>query len=114
MVQPEINYKIIGDGPETIVMLHGWRSSLNALYPMGELLALKYKVVLLDLPGFGKSPLPSEATNAGGGWSTIDYLTRIREFLNEIQVNRFILLGHSFGGRISIRFSESIPDNVTA
>ena len=93
-------------------MLHGWGRSLEALRPLGELVAASCRVVLVDLPGFGSSPLPSEASNEGGGWSTDDYALRVKALLDSEGITRCLLLGHSFGGRISVRLAARYPGLV--
>jgi pimeloyl-ACP methyl ester carboxylesterase len=96
-----------------IVLLHGWGKTLETLRPLGELLVSdSTKVYLLDLPGFGLSPLPYEATNEGGGWSTEDYATRVLTFLTETVKVPCTLVGHSFGGRISVRIAARHPNIV--
>jgi pimeloyl-ACP methyl ester carboxylesterase len=94
------------------VMLHGWGRSLDSLRALGEMLAASCRVLLVDLPGFGNSPLPSAASNDGGGWSTIDYCERVKSFLDDEGIARFVLLGHSFGGRIAVRIAARYPESV--
>lgn len=109
---PPIHSVRLGTMGPVVVMLHGWGRSLDALRPLGELLASSCQVILLDLPGFGNSPLPPAATNSGGGWSTIEYMERVKTFLDDEGVTRFVLLGHSFGGRIAVRLAARYPESV--
>ena len=63
----KINYKVAGQGP-VVLILHGWRSSLNTWETVQKILAnMGYKVYLLDLPGFGKSDSPPKP------WKVSDY-----------------------------------------
>lgn len=94
----------------TLVLLHGWASSLVALRPLGELLATRYRVVLLDLPGFGLSPLPAGASNDGGGWGTFEYSERVKRFFDQNNISSAVLIGHSFGGRLSVRLASRYPE----
>jgi len=110
---PPINTVKLGSGGPTVVMLHGWGRSLGALRPLGELLASSCRVVLLDLPGFGASPLPFGASNEGGGWTTEQYADRVKEWLDQAGISRCILVGHSFGGRISVRLASRFPKLAT-
>lgn len=89
----------------TIVMLHGWGRSSESLRGLGELLASTYHIIIIDLPGFGQSELPFEASNEGGGWSTLDYAFVVEKYLDRLGIDSCTLLGHSFGGRISIRLA---------
>jgi pimeloyl-ACP methyl ester carboxylesterase len=109
---PPIHSIRLGTSGPLVVMLHGWGRSLDSLRPLGELLATSCQVLLLDLPGFGNSPRPQQASNDGGGWSTIDYCERVKSFLDEEGATRFVLLGHSFGGRIAVRLAHRYPEIV--
>jgi pimeloyl-ACP methyl ester carboxylesterase len=95
-----------------VVMLHGWQRSSDTLRPLGELLANSCRVVLVDLPGFGMSPLPVGAANSGGGWSTLDYCERVRSFLEDEGIDRCTLVGHSFGGRVAVRMAARYPEQI--
>jgi pimeloyl-ACP methyl ester carboxylesterase len=109
---PPINTEILGSGGETLVLLHGWGRSLGALRPLGDLLAADYRVVLVDLPGFGRSPLPFSASNEGGGWSTLEYTERVKSLLDSLSITECVVLGHSFGGRIASRLAARYPKLV--
>jgi pimeloyl-ACP methyl ester carboxylesterase len=109
---PPLNVVTLGSRGPTVVLLHGWKRSLEALRPLGELLASCCRVVLIDLPGFGASPLPFEASNDGGGWGTEEYMERVKQYLDQAGISRCVLLGHSFGGRISVRMAAKFPSLV--
>lgn len=100
----EINYKISGIGP-VVLILHGWGGSSDSWLEVEDFLVRNnYFVVAPDLPGFGKSPPPPKA------WGIQDYSDFVFEFAKKLNLNRFFLLGHSFGGRISIKFSGQHPE----
>jgi pimeloyl-ACP methyl ester carboxylesterase len=88
--------------------LHGWGQSKSSLRSLGELLAADAQVHLIDLPGFGESPRP--ATD----WGTQEYADCILQYLDEHGVQATVLLGHSFGGRIAVRFASLHPSRVQA
>jgi pimeloyl-ACP methyl ester carboxylesterase len=106
MAQVQLNTVQMGSNGYPLVMLHGWGQNLQSLQPMGELLAPQAKVHLLDLPGFGKSAPPPE------DWDTIQYADRIYEYLESEGIESADLLGHSFGGRVSIRLAYKYPQKV--
>ena len=56
----KINYEEKGEG-DLIVLLHGWGSNITLFANLIDLLSKKYKVVAMDMPGFGKSEEPKEA-----------------------------------------------------
>jgi pimeloyl-ACP methyl ester carboxylesterase len=109
---PPLHSEALGSNGPTVVLLHGWGCSGDALRPLGELLATDCKVVVLDLPGFGRSPLPFGASNDGGGWGTLEYSERVKSSLDLAGIRQCILVGHSFGGRLSVRLAAKYPEMV--
>lgn len=97
--------RIRGSGP-SLVMLHGWGTSLEALKPLGHLLAPYADIHLIDLPGFGQSPFP------GSAWSSFDYADRLIAYLDENNIQEAIFLGHSFGGKVSLSLAARYPTRV--
>jgi pimeloyl-ACP methyl ester carboxylesterase len=106
MAQVQLNTVQLGNSDRPIVMLHGWGQNLQSLQPMGELLAYKDKVHIIDLPGFGKSAPPPE------DWDTTQYADRICQYLEDNGIAQADMLGHSFGGRVSIRLAHKYPNRV--
>jgi len=109
---PPLHSETLGSKGPTLVLLHGWGRSADAVRPLGELLANSCRVVMLDLPGFGRSPLPFGASNEGGGWGTLEYSERVKAFLDQSGIKYCILVGHSFGGRLSVRLAAQYPEMV--
>jgi pimeloyl-ACP methyl ester carboxylesterase len=105
MTEVYLNTVQLGSG-FPLLMLHGWGQTLEALRPMGELLASSARVHLIDLPGFGASALPD------GDWDTERYAERILRYMDQQGLERVDLLAHSFGGRVSIRVASQYPDRV--
>jgi pimeloyl-ACP methyl ester carboxylesterase len=101
-----LNSVQLGQSGNPLVMLHGWGQNLQSLQPMGELLATKSRVHLIDLPGFGKSPPPP------ADWDTEQYADRIYQYLAEQGIEQADLVAHSVGGRISIRLAHKYPGRV--
>jgi pimeloyl-ACP methyl ester carboxylesterase len=106
MAIPELNTIQLGSNGHPLIMMHGWGQNLRALQPMAELLADKAQIHVLDLPGFGKTPPPPE------DWNTTQYADRVLAYLDEQGIERTDLLGHSFGGRVSMRLAHKYPDRV--
>lgn len=102
----KINLKVVGQG-EPILILHGWGSSIKSWLKVQEFLAEKgFKVIVPDLPGFGESSVPEKA------WTVVDYKNFIIRLIKEMGLNQFSLLGHSFGGRISIKLAQKHPEKI--
>lgn len=101
-----INYVRYGNKTkETIVFLHGWGQNIAMMNPLGEFRKDTNDVIILDLPGHGDSDEPNYA------WELIDYVECIREFLQILKVENPILVGHSFGGRISLYYASKYEVN---
>ncbi len=94
-----INYIQYGSGDD-IVLLHGWGQNIEMMKPIGDRLEKNFRITILDLPGFGKSDEPLEEIGI------YDYCTILEEFLKELKIKNPIIMGHSFGGRISIIYAS--------
>ena len=98
----DINYIQYGnDKGKDIVLLHGWGQNIEMMKPLGDLLADNYHITIIDLPGFGKSKEPATILDVG------DYTEIVHDLLKSLKVVKPTLMGHSFGGRISIRYGAS-------
>ncbi|MDR2069651.1 MAG: alpha/beta hydrolase [Spirochaetaceae bacterium] len=93
-----IHYFDTGSG-ETVLFLHGWGTDFLSFKPFLEALTPYYRVCAVDLPGFGQSDEPPAA------WTIDDYGDFILKFMTRRGINRVILIGHSFGGRIIIKLA---------
>lgn len=104
----KINYKVFGAG-EPFLILHGWGSRSDKWQRIGELLSEKGILAIVpDLPGFSKSQTLNNT------WNLNDYCRFVKEFVKlcpEIKED-FNLLGHSFGGALSIKFSVEEPQRI--
>lgn len=92
-----INFQDIGKG-KIILLLHGWGSDLNSFSELVKILAKDFRVISIDLPGFGQSPIPNNS------WDVLDYSRMVNLFLKKIELNDlYAIIGHSFGGRVIIK-----------
>lgn len=82
------------------ILMHGWGCNLTTLASIENILKEKLHVYNIDLPGFGKSPEPDTV------WGIEDYTQVIEEFISKLDIKIPILLGHSFGGRITLLLSS--------
>lgn len=95
----EININVAGEG-SPVLLLHGWGCSNEIFKQIQAVLATSYKTYNFDFPGFGKSDEPTEV------WGTEEYTRMVEQFVKENHIERPALVGHSFGGRISIIFAS--------
>jgi len=102
----KINYKIAGQGP-AILILHGWGGSSDSWIQVQEILAREgFKIIVPDFPGFGKSKTPFEP------WGVKEYGNFVLNLTKILELQNFFLLGHSFGGRVAIKFSVLYPEKI--
>ena len=94
-----INYKQYGSGSD-VVLLHGWGQNIEMMLPLGNLLKDNHRVTIVDLPGFGLSEEPDYA------YSVYDYVSLLEELFLELKIEKPSLIGHSFGGRLSIIYAS--------
>src|SRR5262245_17903201 len=90
--------------PETVVMVHGNSESSRAWTCWVPHLAGKYRVVRLDLPGFGASSEPP-----GYGWSAPELAADIVLFLDALRIERCHLIGAKYGGSACIELAGAEP-----
>lgn len=96
-----INYIRYGDiKKDTIVLLHGWGQNIEMMRPLGDAREKNNDVIIVDLPGFGESEEPKYA------WNVIDYVECIKELLDKLKVKNPTLIGHSFGGKVSLLYAS--------
>jgi pimeloyl-ACP methyl ester carboxylesterase len=101
-----IHYAEQGHGPP-VVLLHGFGASMFSFRHQVGPLAEHFRVLALDLPGFGYSDRPADAD-----LSLTAQAERVREFLDRMGVERATLIGHSMGGAIAMRLAAAHPDRV--
>ncbi len=97
-----VNYIQYGEGKD-ILLLHGWGQNIEMMKPIGDAFCDRYRITIIDLPGFGQSDEPKDA------WNMSDYASMLETFVKENSIVKPIVIGHSFGGRLAIRYSA---DNV--
>ena len=103
MVIDNIKINILDFGQknkDAIVLLHGWGQNIQMMQMLGEPFKNEYRIIVVDLPGFGLSEEPKKAMGVDG------YTTLIEKLLKELNVKNPILIGHSFGGRISVKYAS--------
>ncbi len=89
-----------------IVILHGWGSTPQKWQQVAEKLRQQgYRLHIIDLPGFGETPLTQ-------AWSLEEYVQFVLNWLKTNNIKKVILLGHSFGGRIAIKLASAHDSRI--
>ncbi len=95
-----INYSYYDNKSKvSLVYLHGWGQNIEMMMPIAKPFLKKNNVLLIDLPGFGLSEEPKYE------WDLFDYADMVHEIVESLKIKNPILIGHSFGGKISICYA---------
>ena len=100
------NYQVFGEG-KPFLIFHGWGSNSDRWAEVAERLSQKgFKVIVPDMPGFGKSDLPPNP------WNINKYVNWSEQVVKELGLKDFYLLGHSFGGalasKVAVKHNQDI------
>ena len=98
----DINYIQYGEGKD-ILLLHGWGQNIEMMKPIGDNFSNKFRITIIDFPGFGQSEEPKSP------WTIEKYSNMLEEFVEKLKIKKPIVIGHSFGGRVAIRYSSRNP-----
>ncbi len=105
-----IHYKDTGpkDAP-VVLLLHGFGSSLQTWDVWAAQLETQYRVIRLDLPGFGLTgPSPLHDYSEASDVATLTH------FVDKLGVSGFSVIGHSMGGKMAWGLAAAEPDRVKA
>ncbi|MCH8494786.1 MAG: alpha/beta hydrolase [Balneolales bacterium] len=105
---PQIAYIDAGSGDQTIILVHGLASNAGFWrYNIAEL-AKEYRVIAVDLPGYGRS------SKGDYPYGMSFYADELLNLMDELALDKAILAGHSMGGQISIIFALNNPERLDA
>ena len=105
----ELWYKVEGKG-NPILLIHGGPGLDHSYFlPYLSPLAKWFSLVYLDLPGQGRSPEPASLR----GYSIKEAAKSVKELVEKLSFDKVSLLGHSYGGFVSLRFAFDYPELLT-
>ena len=99
-------YDQCGKGDTTLLFVHGWCINKDYWNDQSKYFCDKYKVVTLDLPGFGSSG--KNRTE----WTFEQYAEDIHQFINAEKLENVILIGHSMSGDILLLMDTKYPEDM--
>ncbi|KQX74881.1 alpha/beta fold hydrolase [Aeromicrobium sp. Root472D3] len=105
---PVVHHVDHGGGGHVVVLLHAFPLDSVMFDRLVPLLAGTARVVAIDLPGLGRSPVPSQAP-------TMDAVAHaVTGVLDDLDVERAVVLGISTGGYAALQLAAQAPDRVSA
>jgi 3-oxoadipate enol-lactonase len=103
----ELNYKLEGDGEETIVLVNGLADDLETwVLQMDDLLGAGYRVLRFDNRGIGASSKPA------GPYSSRMLADDAKALVDALGITGFHLMGVSMGGMIAQEYALAYPDDL--
>ncbi|MBI4920022.1 alpha/beta hydrolase [Candidatus Azambacteria bacterium] len=94
------------DSKKTIIFLHGWGVSSKIFGPLFYYFKNDFTVYSPDLPGFGETPIKNIMTLK-------DYADFVYKFVKDENIEKPIIIGHSFGGAVAAKFAINYPDTAS-
>ena len=97
-----------GTGP-VVILVHGIASSSVTFELLVPLLVDRHRVISIDLLGFGESPVPPDAT-----YTLEEHADAVARTIDSLKLrDPFVLVGHSMGSLISVRYAAVNPKRVS-
>lgn len=97
-----VHYEIFGEGLP-LIFLHGFNENSSVWDLMIPNVSKHHQCIVIDLPGFGKSPLPANLT--------IKYMAdAVHRIIEEQKIYKPIVIGHSMGGYVSLELVHNYPE----
>lgn len=98
--------QMAGRGDTTLLFVHGAFIDMNYWKSQIEFFKNKYRVVVMDLPGHGKSGKNRDV------WTMQEYGKDVCEVINQLELKNVVMIGHSMGGSIILEAAENCPGSI--
>ncbi len=92
---------------QTLLLVHGFGDSKDSFLDLAAGLTDDYRIVALDLPGFGETAIRTD-----GDYSADFYVSVIVGFLDQLDLDAVHLVGYSMGGMLAAKVAARSPDRV--
>ena len=95
-------------GTKTLVLLHGFTGSTKTWQHVVRHLPKSVRCILVDLIGHGQTSAPENVAL----YSMTNQVDTLHELLQQLQVEKFTLLGYSMGGRVALSYAVKYPETI--
>jgi Predicted hydrolases or acyltransferases (alpha/beta hydrolase superfamily) len=96
------------DALPPLLALHGWLDNAGSFALLAPLLARRFRVIALDLPGHGHA----DHLAPGASYHYLDYVRAVLATADALQLDRYTLLGHSLGAGIAALVAAAMPGRI--
>jgi pimeloyl-ACP methyl ester carboxylesterase len=101
-----VHYEVFGRG-RPVLFLHGWLGSWRYWFDTMEVVAEHFRTYSFDFWGFGDSRSQHTEENIR------TYSDQVVRFIDELGIDRIVLVGHSMGGMVAMQTALDYPDRVS-
>jgi len=103
----KISFDLHGEGNPALVFVHGWGNNRSIWDAQVAHFSQKYKVIAVDLPGFG------ESGNNRQKWTMASFGEDVVTVINKLDLDQVVLVGFSMGAPVVIEAAKRVPDHIT-
>lgn len=107
-----VHYKVYGNKPLTLLMIHGFGASVYSFEGVAGELSRDFTVVALDLPGFGLTERVSKNSCSFDPYSRKGQVEVVKNFIECLDLKEVYVLGHSMGGTVAALLAINYPQMV--
>lgn len=100
-----VHYEVFGRG-RPVLFLHGWLGSWRYWFPTMERMSEHFRTYSFDFLGFGDSRRQTSPESIQA------YSNQVIRFLDELGIDRVILVGHSMGGMVALKTAINHPKRI--
>ncbi len=100
--------EVNAQGTKTLVLLHGFTGSTKTWQHVVKALPKSVRCIMIDLVGHGQTSAPENVEC----YSMAHQINTLHQLLQQLQLERFTLLGYSMGGRVALSYAVKYPDHI--
>ena len=101
----QLHYLTAGNGPEAVILLHGFAETSRMWRPIIPLLAQKFTVIAPDLPGIGDSSIPAKT-------GMLIAAQQIHELARSLKIEKARVVGHDIGLMVAYAYATQFPNET--
>ena len=101
----QLHYLTAGNGPATVILLHGFAETSRMWRPIIPTLAEKFTVIAPDLPGIGDSSIPHKI-------DMLEAAKQIHDLVRSLKIDKARVVGHDIGLMVAYAYAAQFPDET--